>query len=660
MSRTKRIGHWWAFVVGALLIVGLALLIAWGARLARTGQALRKHLAEALALADAPESVDPAAACGLVGDLRQDVVALRREVRVPVRLAPALGWLPKVGGDLRAAPHLLGVADGLTEAGALACEALEPALAALGGAGDASAGPSTSLGAGLSMEQVAGLLAERQADLERALAAVNRAQESWAQVDVDRLSPYLVGKVAPLEQGLPLLQAGLAAATFAPDLLGMDEARTYLVLALNEDEMRPGGGFISGVGEVRLQAGRLVTMTFRDSYTVDDFSLPYPDPPEPLRRYQRIDLWVFRDSNWSPDFPTAARQAISLYRPGYPVSVDGVVALNQRAVQELVGAIGPLALEGADEPVTGETVVTYMRRAWAPDEGKAAGGWWRQRKSFMGALAGAVWERLEGGEVDWVALARALLRLLEGKHLLIYLPHPQAAALLAEQGWDGALRAGDGDFLMMLDANMGYNKVNARVEQAITYQVDLRQSPPQATLTLVYTNASTAKGPCRQEPRYGSTYEDMVERCYWDYLQVYVPQGSRLLDATRIPVPGEALMSGEGEKGEVTVRAADEGPWLTLGVLGLLPPSTTQTRHFTWTLPSNMVKWQANDGWYALRVQKQPGAPGHPLTVRVRLPEESALVEAVPQPAAVREGWVIYRTALDRDREFRLYLRRQP
>ncbi len=41
-----------------------------------------------------------------------------------------------------------------------------------------------------------------------------------------------------------------------------------------------------------------------------------------------IDLWVFRDSNWSPDFPTAARQAVALYRPGQPVSVDGVVALG--------------------------------------------------------------------------------------------------------------------------------------------------------------------------------------------------------------------------------------------------------------------------------------------------------------------------------------------
>ncbi len=651
-----------------LVLLGVALFAIWGIRLARTGLALREHLAQAQALADAPQSVNPAAACDLVRELQGDVVTLRREAGFMAQLAPVLGWLPKVGGDLRAAPHLLTVADGLTEAGALACGALEPALAAFGGTGEASDD--------LSLERVARLLAEEKPNLERALAAVEQAQEAWAQVDTERLSPWLAGQTALLEQGLPLLRAGLAAATIAPDLLGVDEPRTYLALVLNEDELRPGGGFISGVGEVRLEAGQLVTMTFRDSYAVDDFTRPYPDPPEPLQHYMGIDLWVFRDSNWSPDFPTAARQAISLYRPGYPVSVDGVIALDQRAAQEVVGALGPLAVEGADEPVTGDTIIAYIRHAWAPEDGDTTGGWWGQRKSFMGLIAEAAWAQVQSGQVDWVTLARTLLRLLEEKHLLIYLEHPGAAALLAEQGWDGALQPrpvlseaegacpelaeGPGDFLMVLDANMGYNKVNARMQEAITYQVDPRQSPPQAVLTLVYTHTSTVDCPCHPEARYGSTYEQMMDRCYWYYLQIYVPQGSHLLDATRIPVPGEALLSGEEEAGEVTVRAADEGPWLTLAVLGLLPTSATQTRLFTWTLPADVVQWQGDEGWYSLRVQKQPGTAGHPLTVRVRLPGESVLLDATPKPAAVKEGWVIYRAVLDRDRKFRLHFRRRP
>ncbi len=654
MSGETRSNAWTKWGGWGLTLLGLALLVVWGGQLVRTGLSLREHLAQAQALADAPWSLDPAAACDLVHGLRDDVVTLQRQAGGLVRLTPALGWLPKVGGDLRAAPHLLIVADGLTEAGVLGCDALGPALVTLGETGTGE--PSDDL----SPEQMARLLAEKQPDLERALAAVNRAQDAWAQVDAESLSPWLAGKVTLLDRGLPLLRTGMEAAMLAPHLMGVDEPRTYLVIALNEDELRPGGGFISGVGEVRVEAGQLITMTFRDSYAVDDFTQPYPDPPEPMRRYMGIDLWVFRDSNWSPDFPTAARQAISLYRPGYSVSVDGVIALDQRAVQEVVAAIGPLTLKGAEEPVTGKTVITYMRRAWAPEDGDMSGGWWRQRKSFMGLIAKAVWEQVQRGQVDWVALARTLQRLLEERHLSIYLEHPDAAALLAEQGWDGALRPGQGDYLMVLDSNMGYNKVNARVQESITYRIDPRQSPPQATLTLVDTHTGTVDVPCQHEPRYGTTYEDMMERCYWYYLQVYVPQGSRLLDATRIPVPGEALISGEEESGEVAIRAADEGPWLTFGVLGLLPPSATQTRLFTWTLPEDVVQWDNDEGWYSLRVQKQPGASAHPLTVRVRLPEESVLLDATPKPTAAEEGWVIYRTALDRDREFRLHFRRQP
>ncbi|MEE8391598.1 MAG: DUF4012 domain-containing protein [Anaerolineae bacterium] len=634
------------------ILLGVGLLIVWGAGVVHTGLSLGWHLVQAQALADDPQSLDPAAACGLVHNLRDDVVTLRRQAGDLVQLTPSLGWLPKIGGDLRAAPHLLTMAGGLTEAGSLACDAMEPVLDAFGETGENSAD--------LSLEGITALLAEKQPELKQSLAAVERAQDAWGQVDTESLSPWLAEKTALLEQGLPLLQVGLSAATIAPDLLGVEEPRTYLVLALNEDELRPGGGFISGVGEVRLEAGQLVTMTFRDSYAVDDFTQPYPELPEPMQRFMGGSLWVFRDSNWSPDFPTAARQAIALYRPGYTVSVDGVIALDQRAVQRMVGAIGPLTLEGVDEAVTGNSIIPYIRRAWAPEEGNETGDWWQQRKSFMGLIAETAWEQIQSGQVDWVALAQTFQRLLEEKHLFVYIEHPDAAAMLAQLGWDGALQSETKDFVMVLDTNMGYNKVNARVKQEISYQVDMRQSPPRATLTLVYTHTSNVNVPCDQTPRYGTTYEDMMNRCYWDYIQVYIPQSSQFLTATRIPVPGEVLLTGEGTLGEVTVQQAEEGPWTALGVMGVLSPSTSQTRYFTWTLPADVVEWENDEGWYSLRVQKQAGTIGHPLTVQIRLPERSVLVDATPQPTAVAGGWVIYQTALDRDREFSLYFRKQP
>lgn len=642
--RRKRAARIALIAGGAVCVVALAV---WGVRLALIARSLRAHLAQAQALADASAAPDAAAACGLARDLRGDVVALEGLVAAPAQLAPALGWLPGIGGDLRAAPHLLETADGLTEAGALACDALEPGLTALSG-GDESSG-------GVSPGAIATLLAEQQGPLEQALAAVERAQAAWARVDQDSLSPRLADKAGLLDRALPLLRAGLAGAAAAPDLLGVDGSRTYLILAMNEDEQRPVMGYITGVGEARVEAGRVISMTFRDGYAVDDFTQPYPDPPEPARRYMGIDLWVFRDSNWSPDFPTSARQAIALYRPGYPVSVDGLVALDQYAVQQIVAALGPLEVEGVEEPVTGGTVVAYMRQAWAPEEGERLNAaWWRQRKAFMGSLARAAWGRVEGGQVDWVAFARTLYRLLEEKHLLIYLERPEAAAALSDLGWDGALRSRPGDFLMVVDTNVGYNRASARIRQEAVYQVDLSAAPPQASLTLVYTHTGAVDYRCVPEIRYDPVYEQMMDRCYWDYLQVYAPRGSDLLDATRIPVPGEALWSGVGESGEMAVAPAPEGPWTVFSALALLPPGATQSRTITWTLPPDVVQWQGDEGVYALWVQKQAGSRGYPLTVRVRLPEGSELVEAGPGSWTAAGDWVVYRTILERDLEARL------
>ncbi len=642
MDRKKNVSLYISYLT---LTLGIVLLLIWGSLVTRAALSLRTHLREAAALPMRTEEgfLDPTAFCGLILDLRTDVETLAYHAGWVVQLAPMLDWLPRIGGDLHAAPHLLATADHLTRAGALVCSAMGSAFDLL------------KEGIGISsLEKVLPHLISARPLLEQALKEVEHASAAWEKVDLAALSPPIARRVALLDKALPLLHAGLSAALLAPDLLGADGPRTYLILAQNEDELRPTGGFITGVGEVRIQNGRLVSMTFRDSYAVDDFSLPYPDPPEPLRRYMGIDLWVFRDSNWSPDFPTAARQAIALYRPGTPVQIDGVIALDQHALRELVGALGPLTVEG--DTITRDTLIPYIRQAWAPEDGRLTGEWWLERKSFMGALAQAMWDRLRKGTVDSQTLIRTLLQLLEEKHILVYLSDPQAQALVARQNWDGALRPGMGDFLMVVDANVGYNKASAKTQEAIKYEVDLSRQRPRATLTLIYTHTAPPGYPCIPEVRYDPVYEKMMDRCLWDYLRIYIPQGSKLVDATRIPVSGEAVWSGEPESGEVAVRPAEEGALLSLAVLVLLPPGAIQTRSFIWDLPEKIVDWGGSEGTYTLRVQKQPGTAGHPLQVRIHLGDNLTLLTADPSPSAIGGSTVIFETRLDRDREFRIRL----
>jgi hypothetical protein len=507
-----------------------------------------------------------------------------------------------------------------------------------------------------SLEKIAYIL--EQTDFKEALTDLEQAQGAWERVDQSALSPWLAEKVALLEQGLPLLEAALKDPALAPELIGMEETRTYLVLAVNEDELRPGGGFISGVGEIHVRSGRIITMTFRDSYAVDDFSKPYPYPPDPIQQYMGIDQWVFRDSNWSPDFPTAAQKAIELYRPGYPVTIDGVISLDQHAVQAIVDAIGPISIEGNDKPITGDTLVSYIREAWAPESGDMD-GWWGQRKAFMGTIASAAWQKVQGGDIDWIDLLFTSLDLLDRKHMLIYFTHPQAASLMTEQGWSGTLDRGEGDFLMIVDANMGYNKANANVQKSITYEVDLHTSPPQALLTLVYTHTSEVEAPCNPESRYDPTYEQMTERCYWHYLRIYAPEGSRLLDATCIPISDNDLIKFGGPvSGAIDVHPTEEGAWISMGVMGLLPLGETRDRYLRWELPSDVLKWNGDRGKYSLTIQKQPGTLGSELEIRVRLPQNSTLTDAEPKASMKGGEQVVYHTTLDRDRQIALQFRR--
>ena len=244
-------------------------------------------------------------------------------------------------------------------------------------------------------------------------------------------------QLALLETVLPLADEGLAWFEVVPALAGADAERTYLVLVLNEGELRPGGGFITGVGELRVKAGQIASMRFSDSYAVDDFTQPYPPAPAAFERFMNIDLMVFRDSNWSPDFPTAVRQGLELYRPDYPVTVDGVVAVDQYATQQLIDVIGPLMLPGEDTPLTGAGLLDFIYATWSPEDGTFDRAWWETRKSIMAPLADAMLARIESGEIDWLKLVETGQRLLAEKHVQVYLADADARARLAARGGMG-------------------------------------------------------------------------------------------------------------------------------------------------------------------------------------------------------------------------------
>ncbi len=626
MITRRRIG--WLLIVLGLLISAL-----WLARVGLTANALRTHFDQLRATA---KQADLAPTCEALWALQDDLVALRRDAGGFVALAPLFRWLPIFGNDLDAAPRLLSAGDDLAEAGSLLCEAF-----ARSGEREATLGA------------VLRVLAENQPLVQQAAARAARAEQTLASVPSDALSPLLASRVQTLQRAAPLVRAGLQLATLAPHLGGFDQPRTYLLLALNEDELRPGGGFISSAGRLTVRNGQIVELNFLDANLVDDYlNKSYPYPPEPLFKYMWSEMWLFRDANWSPDFPTSARQAAAFYEYGQGVSVDGVIAFDQRLVEMLLSALGPIQVSGITEPVTATNVRQLMRAAWNPDSYGVTLEWALRRKDFVGQFAAAIRERIESGRtnVDWLQVGIAMHRALVSRHLMIYVNHSEAAGVLSKLGWDGALRQSEGDYLMVVNANLGFGKVNPLVKKRIDYQVTLNADGTAiADLSLKYTHQGWQEGVrCQHSFSYTGnlTYEMMMHRCYYNYLRVLTPLGSVLRAATAHPTPGEYLLRGQADDGQaVTLTEENKTVFAQFFVVEYGKSLTTR---FTYDLP-DVAKLGEGKWRYTLLMQKQAGAEDIPVLLKIAIPPRAKLLMASPSPHMIDGNLLTFEFLLDSD-----------
>jgi hypothetical protein len=274
----------------------------------------------------------------------------------------------------------------------------------------------------------------------------------------------------------------------------------------------------------------------------------------------------------------------------------------------------------------------------------------------MGDIASALLERLSAPEgLDPVELGWAVRKALDEKHVLVYLRDPGAAALLQRQGWDGSLpgSSADQDFLMVVDSNVGFNKADPNVARSVDYDVDLSDpAVPRARLSVRYQNLSSRPvEACVQEARYGETYADMLQRCYWDYVRVYVPAGSELLAGPDLALPSGSLLARIGGAGlpETIQTILDADGWSVWASFFDLSPMEDRELIWEYRLPPAVVQRAADGSYqYRLRMQKQAGTVDVPLTVRVRVP---AGAELSAGPSVVetdlrldREMMVVFRT----------------
>ena len=624
-----------------LFIGGLLLIVLWiglkGWRIADAGRSLlaRQEEAEALA-AGGVVNADPEAAEALVSGLRRDVVTLKREAGVFLPLAPAFGWLPKVGPLLAAAPQLMEMADAGTEAAVYGMRGMKPALALL----------QSEEGGGALIPELLATVDEAQPELARAAAAMERVRTARGEIENVEAMPWQVRTLLQQMDEKLYLADFLYFVQVAPTLLGHEGTRNYLIIAQNEDELRPTGGFFAGAGLLTVEGGRIVSLQFEDANTVDawaggwSLSKPYGFPPQPLYQLMGIDLFLFRDTNFWPDWPVAAEQGMALYRYGNEEAppLDGMIAINQQFLAMLLKVTGPLDIAGMERQVSADNVIESMREAWSAGEEDTRLEWLQTRQDFLGNMAGAMQEKLlnDFRSLDPLYLAETLHQALSQKHVQIYVRDPAVAATLDRLNWDGRLEMPEGsDGLMVVDSNMGFNKVGPFIESQLTYEITLDEAGRGvAEARLAYAHTYEGEVVCDQGVFYDVklTYADLMHDCFWNYVRLYAPEGSTLLEGSDHQTPASAFGFSEGWSGTAATAEDDLSSFAVFANFFLLAPGDRLETRFRYELPT-VVTPVATGQMYRLKLVRQPGLAPRATTIIVHPPPGADVVSTTPAPA---------------------------
>ena len=355
----------------------------------------------------------------------------------------------------------------------------------------------------------------------------------------DKLSKVQAGLENPeLKQGMPTVIAGRiddlknrveyyqslveqtkSASEIMPKITGLEGKKSYLVLIQNNLELRPTGGFIGSYAKLDFDNGRLTDIKVDDIYNLDGALKDVIAPPAELKSDLGVERLYLRDSNFEPDFPTAARQASFFYKKEAGETVHGVIALDLKASGNLLDAIGGLDLPEYGESVNGanlfERIVSHAEVGFFPGS--------QAKKNYLTSLQNQMFNKIFYlSKQNWPGIIQALGKSLEQKHMLVYLEDPSLFSYLASSNWSGVFpregekREGEtNDFLAVIESNMGANKANYYLERKYNLNVVFsKEGKVGHELKITYKNTS----PGNAFP--AGRYKNRVK--------IYTPLGSKL------------------------------------------------------------------------------------------------------------------------------------
>ena len=439
-------------------------------------------------------------------------------------------------------------------------------------------------------------LEEQLMELEQDLIIFRKQHLELRELNTN-LSNKLLANTDNFEQTidatLKILPSLRQIAPTLPELFADNDRKKYLLLFQNNMELRPTGGFIGSVGFLSFENGKMLEIAIDDVYNLDGQLEGHVDPPEPIRNYLKQPNWFLRDANWHPDYTRSAAQIQWFLDKEVNTKVDGVFAIDLEATRYLLSAIGGIHLSDFDIFINEDNL--YLEVQNTSEEEFFPGA--TNKRDILGSLArNLLLEISTRDDLNFSTLTKAIYQSLSEKHILVAFNEPTLQSAFNSTGWTGRLLQPSclsskdtsciPDYLMLVEANLGANKVNYFTEGNIIIEVKLDKNRLRRTVTVNTRNNSNS----HEFP--GGTYKN--------YLRILTPPDVVLdqviLNSTSLDLAG--------------INRESLGQYQSWGLYLEVAPGNNSTLKFSYS--SSYAAQQPTT--YELMIQKQPGSKQTPLT----------------------------------------------
>jgi len=367
-----------------------------------------------------------------------------------------------------------------------------------------------------------------------------------------------------------------------PELIGDKEVRNYLIFLQNDKELRPSGGVLTAYAVFTLSKGNLKVTKSGDVVFLEGTgnAVRYTEPPAYIRTYLNANRFYIKDASFSPDFGVSSLQIKDLWDkiPGtFPV--HGLIGIDTHFVASLLEVTGSINISDYGE-VDSENVVDQLE-LFSTLVGSHAD---KDQKNLTSALLYELMRKIFiTGPNERMELVKKVLQEANEKHILVYLSSEEAQEILEKYNFAGAVKEFDGDYIYIVDSNVGGDRANWYVNENITKTVDLSvKGNPTSLVTIEYENTGG--------------YNEIFNKLYKDYIRIYVPKGSKLISS----------------EGFSKVEQRDDLRKTFFDGYLEVAPKTKAKIIVEYELPNGIVKDN-----YNLLVQKQPGKEAFPYRVQI-------------------------------------------